>query len=325
MESLRFLVDKRIYPFLLFCFMLLLTFDTASDLKKERRRVSLIDEVLTIQGQLSRQTAISDTTGPSKTFKGAPKISLCDPLPPLPENLPVLCERVSTVGLGATGSTFLSYVLGKIGKEVGWKHGVVHDHSRVVSSYGLCTLTMVRDFRDILCSTLRRKENCMKCSPKALTAERNVLKRSFTHNFPETFLDDLYERREKGEISVVRYGNIFPTECALDFFKHWVPKYFGLESKISKERITELVNEYSIDAQQVRIEKEKARLRRKGIKITWKNAVKEESLSGNLHLNHISNNGMRNSWKACFTSKDKAWINGKLQKHLLRFNYSVEE
>jgi len=253
----------------------------------------------------------------------AASMSECDPLPFLPFDSPVVCDQVKTIGLGATGSTFVSYVLGEIGSVVGWKNRVLHDHSRQVYSYNFCSLAMMRDFRDIVCSTLKRKENCMKCSPKTLTAKRGVLKGAYYHNFPNGFLDELYTRHARKEITVIRYGNIYPIECAQQFFGLWVPKYFGLESLISVKEILEIVNKYSIEMQKKRVEKYKAQLTKRQ-QITWKDSITIPGLSGSLHINHIANDGIKNSWKKCFTERDNVWLTNKLKKHLIRFNYSLE-
>ena len=246
----------------------------------------------------------------------------CDILPHLPSNSPALCDQVKTIGLGATGSTFVSYVLGEIGIKVGWKNKVLHDHSRQVSLYNLCTLTMVRDFRDIVCSTLKRKENCMDCKPAKLTSRPGILRQAYHHNFPSTFLDELYSRYRKKEITVIRYGNIYPIECARQFFGLWVPKYFNLQSQISLNEILEIVDKYSLKVQKERVKREKSLRGKKSF--SWKDSVSIPGLSGTLHLNHISNDGKNDSWKECFIMKDKVWLMRKLRKHLLRFNYSTE-
>jgi len=112
----------------------------------------------------------SDSDDLPKQLNIAARVAECDPLPSLPSNLPVSCDQVRTIGLGATGSTFVSYVLGEIGNKIGWERRVLHDHSREVSNYDLCSLAMVRDFRDIVCSTLKRKNNCMRSSQEKITA-----------------------------------------------------------------------------------------------------------------------------------------------------------
>jgi len=229
-----------------------------------------------------------------------------------------------TVGMGATGSTFLSYVLGEIGKEVGWEKGVIHSHSRDVSTFDHCKLTMIRDFRDIVCSTLKRGKNCMNCPPEKLTARNGALKDAFNHNFPPKFLNELYYRYVKNEITIIRYGNIFPHECAKEFFALWIPKYFGLESQIQLKKIISIVDKYSLESQKERLSQELQRRAGKQ-KISWKESIEFPGLSGNLHLHHISNNGRKDSWKNCFTDRDKEWLNRRLRRHLLRFNYSVSE
>ena len=125
------------------------------------------------------------------------------------------------------------------------------------------------------------------------------------------------------EITVIRYGNIYPIECAQQFFGLWVPKYFGLQSQISVSKILEIVNKYSIESQKKRIEMHKAHLS-KSKQNTWKDSITIPGLSGSLHINHIANDGIRNSWKNCFTERDNIWLTNKLKKHLIRFNYSVE-
>jgi hypothetical protein len=181
---------------------------------------------------------------------------------------------------------------------------------------------MVRDFRDILCSTLKRKENCMSCTPEKLTARTGILKEAYNRAFPKGFLDDLYTRYRKREIVVVRYGNIFPLECARQFFIKWVPEYFNLQSDIHPQRILEIVDKYSLENQKIRVMQVKQDRSKRG-RVSWKESITIPGLSGNLHLNHFSNNGMKDSWKTCFTIKDKLWITRKLHKHLVHFNYSV--
>ena len=124
------------------------------------------------------------------------------------------------------------------------------------------------------------------------------------------------------EITVVRYGNVYPIDCARQFFGLWVPEYFGIESQIKFSKILEIVNKYSIESQKKRLEKYKGQLRKKK-KITWKDSISIPGLSGSLHINHVSNNGIRNSWMTCFTVRDKIWLTRRLKKHLIRYNYSL--
>jgi hypothetical protein len=82
------------------------------------------------------------------------------------------CRHISVSGWGGTGSTYLHNMLRAIAPK-----GVTisKDHNLEAATWNACTLLPVRDFRDSLCSNIKRLMNCFNCTAgevEALIVER---------------------------------------------------------------------------------------------------------------------------------------------------------
>ena len=85
----------------------------------------------------------------------------CLELPVRPVKPGRTCRIIRVRGWGSSGSTYLHNMLLALAPK-GVRVG--KDHNQSVASYDACTVVPVRDFRDVLCSAIKRFFNCFNCT-----------------------------------------------------------------------------------------------------------------------------------------------------------------
>lgn len=259
---------------------------------------------------------------------------ICLELPLRPVTPGKTCRVIRVRGWGSSGSTYLHNMLLDLAPK-GVKVG--KDHTLEAATWDACTVVPVRDFRDILCSAIKRLLNCFNCTAEEV--EQLIVER-----YDETIgaegdksglvypMRDFFELMfaHKDKFVSLPYEGFAGSTCSWQLLA-WMNAQFGWRVSPAAFMYAERRHSLETTAKKLRdlqskLLKDRPELlkhgvsRKEGLFKAGGTAIRDSKQFGvGIHAHHISNNGQSGVWRRCFTPSRLGMLHQELRPLLTKF------
>ena len=215
-----------------------------------------------------------------------------------------ICRQITVVGMPSTHTSWVARLLKAVARDGHARlgtlpptvtlmpvHGRALDEDSLRSEHGPCTVVVVRDFREVVCSAARRHGDCVGCSAIAMEAKLKSWQHRIFHDPIHGHWAALLPRLESSGARFLRFECFSgcPDNLLTNTFRLWLGH-------------TDRLSSYDITGIDERSQK-------------WTTATSPSPIS--------LTEGHAVDWRSCFTSATLANFQADLSEMARRHNYPV--
>jgi len=203
-----------------------------------------------------------------------------------------MVEKIIQYGFPGSGSTLIYQILKYLFDNVKKKHSFIKykEDIKIVAT--------VRDFRDCLCTELKRKD--LTINERNIKKSIDYFKKGLYHFIPLNL--NLKEWSNKRNILWLKYEDFFNN---FDYIFTQLEDFFDI--KISDEQRNHIISNYSLSTNKKRSK-------------NFQN-FSQYDVKSQIHGNHITSNGQINKWNEIIPRNLHKLTNQLLWTHLKRWDY----